>query len=432
MTEPQGTTAPGDGGAAGGLAGAVAFLTVIGRGRQPDRTSLMWFGPVGLLVGATCGLVRWGGGEWWSTLLAAGLAVVADLVLTGALHLDGLADSADGLLPHMARERRLAVMAEPDVGAFAVVTIVAVLIVRWSALASAEVEGWHWVALLAGIWCGARALMATVVTTVPYARPGGGLATAFRGGRVAAPAALGGLLALAGVAAGSGGAGVVALAVGLAAGAGVVALAQRRLGGFTGDVARRRGRRGRDGRARRGRRAVVTHRRPGGHGRRGPVRWRPGWPWSASSPSRRTGTTRSRGSAAPCSTWRTGSTETGARAACSTRCTGAGLGAASGAALRRLLGPDVSTAIATNVTVGGRMLTDVATDIGTSLARGDLEAARRQPAGAGRAGPVRAQRERDRTGRRRVRGREHRRRGGRARRSGPSWAGASARPPTGP
>jgi len=219
-----------------GLAAALSFLTVVGRGRTPSRSSLVWFGPVGLLVGAGCGLVRWGAGAWWALAVAAVLTVGVDLVLTGALHLDGLADSADGLLPHLERDRRLAVMAAPDVGAFAIATVVVALLLRASTLATADLHGWHWVALLAGLWCGARAAMAVIVTSVPYARADGGLATAFAGGRWWA-AAPGVALAVVAVDAGAGGRGLLGLALGALAAAGVVALARHRLGGFTGDVA---------------------------------------------------------------------------------------------------------------------------------------------------------------------------------------------------
>jgi adenosylcobinamide-GDP ribazoletransferase len=214
---------------------ALDFLTVVGRGRAPNRHSLAWFGAVGLLIGAVCGLVRWGTGEWWAPAVAAALTVGADLLVTGALHLDGLADTADGLLPHLARPRRLAVMSAPDVGAFAVAALVVTLLLRTTALATADVDGWRWVVLLAGLWCLARAGMAMVVAAVPYARAEGGLASAFAGGSplVAVPSAL---IGVAGAIVGAGWGGLAGVAAGAAAGAGVILLAWRRLGGFTGDV----------------------------------------------------------------------------------------------------------------------------------------------------------------------------------------------------
>ena len=55
--------------------------------------------------------------------------------MTGCLHLDGLADAADGLLPRLAAARRLEVMAEPRVGAFGAVALVVVLSLRRRPLA---------------------------------------------------------------------------------------------------------------------------------------------------------------------------------------------------------------------------------------------------------------------------------------------------------
>jgi adenosylcobinamide-GDP ribazoletransferase len=215
---------------------ALCFLTIVGRGRAPDHRSLVWFGPVGLLVGGTCGLVRWGSGEWWAPAVAAALTIAADLVLTGALHLDGLADTADGVLPHLEREDRLAVMAAPDVGAFAIAVVGVTLLLRWSALATADVEGWRWIALLAGIWCAGRTAMVAILRSVPYARRSGGLAQAFVGGRAGGAIVIGVVLSTAAVGVGAGTGGLVGLVCGAVAAAGVAALARRRLGGFTGDV----------------------------------------------------------------------------------------------------------------------------------------------------------------------------------------------------
>jgi adenosylcobinamide-GDP ribazoletransferase len=212
---------------------ALAFLTVVGRARRPTPRSLAWFGPTGAALGAVFGLLWWGAANAWPATVAAALVVAADLALTGMLHFDGLADSADGLLPHLDRERRLAVMATPDVGAFGVATVVAALLLRFAALTTMAPHGWHAVAFLAGVWCGARTLMAVTTCIVPYAR-GNGLANAFLGGGVAAPLVLG--VPLTALAAVRGVGGVVAVLAGLAGGVLVIVLAQRRIGGFTGDV----------------------------------------------------------------------------------------------------------------------------------------------------------------------------------------------------
>ncbi len=178
------------------------------------------------------GALWWAAGEVWPPLVAAVLAVAADAALTGMLHLDGLADSADGLLPPVDRARRLAIMAAPDVGAFGMAAVALVLVARVAALASLAPDP----VLVAGLWAGARAAMALTLGRVPYARGPGGAAAGFAGGTGTAAAAT---LAAAGVAV------VVALGplpglvtalAAAAAFAGVVALAVRRIGGYTGDV----------------------------------------------------------------------------------------------------------------------------------------------------------------------------------------------------
>lgn len=220
-----------------GLRGALGFLTSFGGAAVPDRRSVVWFGPVGALVGLLVGAVWWGAEELWPPLLAATLAVVADAALTGMLHLDGLADSADGLLPPLDRERRLAVMSDPHAGVFAMVVVVLVLGLRIVALAAIAPNP----LVLAGLWGAARAAMGTTLAAVPYAREGGGgsgggLVSAFRGASPGPSLVVGAVaLTVAAVALGwpDGPAAALALIAGAAA---VVALARRRLGGFTGDV----------------------------------------------------------------------------------------------------------------------------------------------------------------------------------------------------
>jgi len=209
---------------------ALGFLTVLGGASVPDHRTMRWFPLVGAAIGGVLALVWLGAGELWSPLVAAVLVVIADLAVTGMLHVDGLADSADGLLPHLERDRRLAVMSAPDVGAFALAVVPVVLLARWAALAGDTVEP---LALVA-VWAVSRTLMAVVPARLPYARDRG-LASAFLQGASTwhavwlVPAAA--LLVVA-----HGTLGLVALLAGLVAGALVVGTAQRRLGGFTGDV----------------------------------------------------------------------------------------------------------------------------------------------------------------------------------------------------
>ena len=221
-----------------GLRGAVAFLTAAGGSAPPSPAARIWFPVVGAAVGAAVGAVRWGGGHWWAPAVAGLLAVVADAALTGMLHLDGLADSADGLLAPMPRARRLEVMRQPDVGAFGVVVLVVVLGLRALALGGLPGDG-DAVLVVAALWAVSRTGMAVVPSLVPYARRDGGLAGAFGAQRGPAVGALVVAAVLVATAlAVVDGPGRLALAVlGVVVGAAaVVLLGARRLGGFTGDV----------------------------------------------------------------------------------------------------------------------------------------------------------------------------------------------------
>jgi adenosylcobinamide-GDP ribazoletransferase len=210
---------------------ALGFLTVVGGAAPPDRRAAGWFGLVGALVGAAVGGTWWATDALWPPLVAALLVVGVDAALTGLLHLDGLADSADGLLPPVDRARRLAIMATPDVGAFGVTALVLVLGLRVAAFATLTPD----VLLVAGLWAASRAGMALTLVLVPYARPSG-TASAFAG-RALVPAGLAAAVGLGAAAVARGGApGAVTALAALAAFVAVVAFAVRRVGGYTGDV----------------------------------------------------------------------------------------------------------------------------------------------------------------------------------------------------
>lgn len=209
---------------------ALGFLTVAGGAHHPDERTLRWFPLVGAAIGGVLAGIWVGAGEVWSPAVAAVVVISADLVLTGMLHFDGLADSTDGLLPHLDRDRRLEVMRSPDVGAFALTVVPMVLLARWASLATDRIEPLAFVA----VWAASRTLMAVVPSLLPYARSRG-LATAFLDGARRwyalwlVPA--GALLVIS-----HGATGVLALVVALACAAAVLALAVRRISGYTGDV----------------------------------------------------------------------------------------------------------------------------------------------------------------------------------------------------
>lgn len=214
-----------------GLRAAVSLLTVVGRGAAPSPAAPAWFCVVGILLGGVLGGIWWAASLVWPAPVAAVVVLLADMALTGMLHLDGLADSADGLLPHMDTARRLEVMAQPDTGAFGVVVVAVALIARFTALSALAPAP----LLIAALWGAGRGAMALAMTRLPYARPGG-LAQPFSGAR-SAVLAFSGLAACVGLAAAWDLiAGPAALGLGILASAFVLRLGHRRVGGYTGDV----------------------------------------------------------------------------------------------------------------------------------------------------------------------------------------------------
>jgi adenosylcobinamide-GDP ribazoletransferase len=119
---------------------ALAFLTVLPirfrmlPAEQVMARSRLWYPLVGLLLGGSLGAAAYGLGLAMSPSLAAFLALTLWIVSTGALHLDGLADTADGLFGGRDAEERLAIMRDPHAGTFGVVACTLMLLGKWIVL----------------------------------------------------------------------------------------------------------------------------------------------------------------------------------------------------------------------------------------------------------------------------------------------------------
>jgi adenosylcobinamide-GDP ribazoletransferase len=223
---------------------ALRFLTRLPVPGPPlevrDLGRALAFFPV---AGAALGGLVAGAGWLLQPRLAPGVlaALLVTLLagLTGALHLDGLADVADGLGGgHGDRARTLAIMRDSRIGAFGAAALVLVLLVKVAAVAELlRRGGTGWALLCAPVL--SRTAAVPLVVLLPYARPDG-LGRAFHEGggpRELVIAAGLALVALGGAAAGGVGVVLVLPAVAGLAAAGLVALAcRRRLGGLTGDV----------------------------------------------------------------------------------------------------------------------------------------------------------------------------------------------------
>lgn len=104
---------------------------------EPDWTtrSSRYFPLIGQIVGALSAAVLLGASHVWSSWIAALLAVGAGVLITGAFHEDGLADTADGLGGGQTAERRLEIMKDSRVGTYGVVALVLTLALKVAALA---------------------------------------------------------------------------------------------------------------------------------------------------------------------------------------------------------------------------------------------------------------------------------------------------------
>jgi adenosylcobinamide-GDP ribazoletransferase len=203
--------------------------------------SMRTFPIIGALVGILAGLVlALASGLGAPPLLAAAIVLAFAALMTGALHEDGFADMVDGFGGGDDREETLAIMRDSRIGTYGVIALVLVLIAKSASLAAFATGSWYAAAaLLAGTGAFSRALIVWLMGSLPPARPDGLSAAAGQPTANAAQTALliggigGGLmLAIAG--------GIVMALISLAAGwaaAGVVRMiAQRRIGGQTGDV----------------------------------------------------------------------------------------------------------------------------------------------------------------------------------------------------
>jgi adenosylcobinamide-GDP ribazoletransferase len=217
---------------------ALAFLTRIPIGgrvsldaRDVARGAVL-FPLVGGAVGGVCGLVADALAGPLPPLVAGGLAVGLAAVITGAMHLDAVADTADAL-GGRSRERSLEIMRDHAVGAFGAVALVLVCLVDAASLGALGSGGdAALVGLAAG--AGARAAILPLALVLPYARAGEGQGRVLDGigpATVVVGLGLAVVLALpAGTAglAGLGSAAVVTAALGL--------YWRRWLGGVTGDL----------------------------------------------------------------------------------------------------------------------------------------------------------------------------------------------------
>jgi adenosylcobinamide-GDP ribazoletransferase len=129
---------------------ALSFLTRIPAGVGPQSEEQLaravpWFPIIGALIGLVAAAVYALASTLWFEFVAAALAIISGVLLTGALHEDGLADTMDAFGGGRGREQTERILKDPTVGTFGVVTLVASFVLRTAALAMLPVESAWWV-----------------------------------------------------------------------------------------------------------------------------------------------------------------------------------------------------------------------------------------------------------------------------------------------
>lgn len=217
------------------LFAAIRFITVVPAGASDhfDAVGMVpWFPAVGLLLGVGLAAFDHAAARMWHPQAAAVLDVVFLAVMTGAFHIDGLADTADGIFSHRPKDRILEIMKDSRIGAMGVVAVVSVLALKWAGISGISENR---TLLLILVPAYARSAMLFGMRALEYGRPQGGTGLPFFS-RKLRTADLWGVLAIV----------VLSLALGrglLAVNAGfslitaaLIAYYRKRLGCITGDM----------------------------------------------------------------------------------------------------------------------------------------------------------------------------------------------------
>jgi adenosylcobinamide-GDP ribazoletransferase len=216
---------------------AISFLTTLPfpapPSNHPDEfgKAAKWFSLVGLCMGALLAVLGWGLALIFPPLVVGGTVTVAWVLLTGGLHLDGLADCCDGMLSSALPQRRLEIMKDPRLGAFGAMGLFLVLLMK-TILISELATHQLWLPLVLSASVGRWFILPA--SAQPKARPGG-LGEAFARGVNKRAIFLSALIPL-GLVFFLGGKAWLSLIISAFIFAIVIFAARRRLGGVTGDV----------------------------------------------------------------------------------------------------------------------------------------------------------------------------------------------------
>lgn len=219
---------------------ALRFLTILpapyraGDEEKSLSRSVPLFPVVGLLIGLVVAALDSALIRVFPSSLSGMLVVIALIAASGGLHLDGLADTADGFFSSRPKEQILEIMRDSRTGPMGVAAIVCLIGLKAAAVTSIA-PGLRWAAILLMPLAG-RCALAIMLTLVPYARSEGGLATVFQQSRslVNAIWAFGALACVGWVVAGT--TGLAMAGVSLLGTLAFAAYTRAKIGGLTGDT----------------------------------------------------------------------------------------------------------------------------------------------------------------------------------------------------
>jgi adenosylcobinamide-GDP ribazoletransferase len=141
--------------------------------------SVLWFPAVGMIIGAFNALIYFLSAKVLEGMLPIVCAVLANVCITGALHVDGLADTCDGIFSARKKERMLEIMKDSRIGSNGTLAVVFDILIRVAILVSISSDKAIWLIFAAPI--ASRALMPLIMKLSVYARAEGGMGGLFLG-----------------------------------------------------------------------------------------------------------------------------------------------------------------------------------------------------------------------------------------------------------
>ena len=195
-----------------------------------------WFPVIGLIVGMCCTIIYMLTASALGPLMAAMLAVTTNVLATGAFHLNGLADSCDGLFSRAGRERALEIMRDSRIGTYGATAVVLSLLIRVGAIYQMSVSGYAMLPVLLATPLLARGMMLVLMFRQHYARREEGLGNLYIGKICPRRFVITLLITVLGVVLLCGVMSLIAVAVTLFAALMFRSAVQEKIGGQTGDT----------------------------------------------------------------------------------------------------------------------------------------------------------------------------------------------------